>query len=646
MPYAFGPFTADRASYRVFRGRRELALTPKLLDLLFHFLDRPGTLVTKEELLDQVWPGANVTENALAQAVSELREALGDDAGAPSYIRTVARRGYRFIAAVTVTGAADDRGATAAATAARHSPAHGAGHQRTLAVLDFTNVTGDAEVAWLSAGISETVTTDFTALDHFKVVDRWRVVQAARAAGATLHDVAASVGADLVVAGSFQRNGGRLRITARVVDVKNGEALADAKVDGRLDDVFALQDDIVSSFARALGVPGASAPGRVGSVRETSSLDAFRAYTEGWLKIESLDAGQVGAAVRDFERAIEADPGYAMAYAGLANAEFIAYETTRVAPDPNYTALRSGIGHARQAVRLEPELAEAHGTLSFLLVSDMSFDEARAAARQAVALEPQNWRHRYRLGHATWGADRLHALERTLALYPQLAYAHLEIAMMFVARGELDTADRHARAGVVEQDRQARSGNRFPAIGCHWLLGALEARAGRHAEAIRAFDREIEQADPNRLYGAEYAAVALTARGHSEFALDRFEDACGSFRLAERHVDRFARASMGAAAALERLGRTREAEDAWQAVERGRERLEHTGRTPEALLVGACAAAMRADTAAVTRRLERFLANVPPSHLGWTIPIEPCFSGLERDPGFRGILDELAKRAV
>jgi tetratricopeptide (TPR) repeat protein len=217
--------------------------------------------------------------------------------------------------------------------------------------------------------------------------------------------------------------------------------------------------------------------------------------------------------------------------------------------------------------------------------------------------------------------------------------------MLLVARGELDTAERHARAGAAEQDRQARSGNRFPAIGCHWLLGAIQARTGRHTDAIAAFEREIEQADPGRLYGPEYAAVALNARGHAELASGRAEDARRSFQAAHHHVADYARASIGEAAALERLGRSKEADEAWRAAERGRERLEHTGRTPEALLVGACAAAMRGDAAAATMRLERFLANVPPSHLGWTMAIEPCFAGLEADAGFRRIADEMARRA-
>jgi DNA-binding winged helix-turn-helix (wHTH) protein/tetratricopeptide (TPR) repeat protein len=641
MAYVFGPFAADRAAYRVFRDERELPLTPKQLDLLFYLLDRPGTLVTKEELLDQVWPDANVTDNAVAQTVSDLREALGDDASAPSYIRTVARRGYRFIAPVTATNVstrADDGVRSSMGSPATVPP-------RTLAVLDFTNVTRDVEVAWLAAGIGETVTTDFAALDHFRVVDRARVLHASRRPDAGLHEIAAAVGAELVVTGSYQRNGTRLRITARVVDVRNGEALADAKVDGRLDEVFGLQDEVVATFARELGVPGAGAARRIGTARETSSLEAYRAYTEGSLRIESLDTDQVGPAVRDFERAIEADPNFAMAYTGLANAEFVAYEMTRVSPDPNYGALRSGINHARQAVRLEPGLAEAHGTLSFLLVSDLAFDEARAAARHAVGLEPHNWRHRYRLGHAAWGAERLRALERTLALYPQLAYAHFESAMLLVARGDLDGAERIARAGVAEQDRQARSGIRFPVIGFHWLLGAIDAALGRHADARRAFTHEIDASAPRRLYGPEYLAVALTARGHADLAAGRPDEALHSFQDAHRHVASYARAWIGEAAALTQLGRAADAESAWQAVADGCDRLEHTGRSPEALLVGACAAAMHGDAPGALRRLDRFLAAVPPSHLGWTVPIEPCFAALRDDAGFHTVLGELARRA-
>ena len=125
MTFRFGPFEADRKAYRATRDGAPLDLTSKQLDLLFHFLDRPGVLITKEELLDSVWPGANVTENAMAQAISDLREALGDDAAAPTFIKTVSRRGYRFVADVQSADAA--AGPKPGATPSTPAPASASG---------------------------------------------------------------------------------------------------------------------------------------------------------------------------------------------------------------------------------------------------------------------------------------------------------------------------------------------------------------------------------------------------------------------------------------------------------------------------------------------------------------------------------------
>src|SRR5215831_13311133 len=210
--YRFGPFTADRVGYQVLRDGRALDLTPKLLDLLFHLLDHSATLVTKEALLDALWPDANVTDNALAQAMSQLRDALGDEASEPRFIRTVARRGYRFIAPVTRIEDAES-GRT------RTTGAEPNAEERTIAVMDFVNVTGDADSAWLGTGIAETVTGDLRSLGHFRVIDRGRVTEAARRTSGALEDMSANLGSQLAVVGSFQRPGDLIRITARVVDV-------------------------------------------------------------------------------------------------------------------------------------------------------------------------------------------------------------------------------------------------------------------------------------------------------------------------------------------------------------------------------------------------------------------------------------------
>jgi len=630
MTYRFGPFTADRTSYRVSEGSRAVEMTPKLLDLLFYFLDRPAVLVTKEELLEGVWPDANVTDNALAQAISDLRDALGDTPSAPRFIKTVARRGYRFVTGVTVD-----------TPAPRPTPAL---DPHTIAVLDFTNVSNDPDVAWLGAGIAETVSSDLGSLGRFRVVDRWRVVAAVRATSGSMHDIGPALGAGKLVTGSFQRNGPNIRITARVVDLDNGEAIADAKVDGPLADIFTIQDHIVATFAQELGVTTLRHPAKLG-VRETSNLDAYRAFIEGNLKIESLSASQVRASIADFERAISLDPRYALAYTGLANAELVAYEVTRLLPAPDRRALESGIDHARHALKLDPRLAEAHATLAFLLTSAGKYDQARSAAQQAVALEPDNWRHQYRLGHASWGDTRVRALGRALDLYPQFAYARFEMALVEVARGQLERAEELVSAGVVGQDLQQSGSLRFPAIGLHWLLGLLRAAQGDPSGAHRELDRELAQNGADRLYGPEYAAAAHVAKGQVLLAESAAGPARLSFEAALTHVTDYPAAWIGLSVAHQILGQRSEAN---AARERSRQRiaaLRVNGHPSDFALLAACNAAVQGDRDAAIGCLEPLVSDGPASVAGWSIPIEPFLRPLHSTRGFADITSRLAARA-
>ena len=139
----------------------------------------------------------------------------------------------------------------------------------------------------------------------------------------------------------------------------------------------------------------------------------------------------------------------------------------------------------RQAIELERNLAEAHATLSFLLVSAGRFSEALAAARRAVALEPGYWGNQFRLAHAEWGEDRLRALARAMELYPDFPFAHFEAAMVHIARGALERAESVLREGTIVQDRQANLKQRYPAKGLHWLLGLVRLARGDDARSAR-----------------------------------------------------------------------------------------------------------------------------------------------------------------
>src|SRR5262249_766023 len=296
--------------------------------------------------------------------------------------------------------------------------------------------------------------------------------EAARHSKGSFQQIAVDVNARLVVVGSFQRHGDRIRISARIVDVGNGEALADAKIDGPVADIFELQHQVAAQFSKELGMNTAVVNRRAGS-SDTPSRDAYRAFTEGWLQLETLDIRQIPGAIASFERAVEKDPRYAQGYTGLASAQLAAYEETRSDNAPARHLLDAAVSHARQAVALDDTLAEASATLALVLVSAWNTVEAVQLARRAAAIEPTNWRHFFRLGHAGWGSERLRAAANMLALYPDFAFAHFQVAMVHVARGHLREAEAVLRQGAAVQDRQISRGDRYPALGLHWMLGLV-----------------------------------------------------------------------------------------------------------------------------------------------------------------------------
>lgn len=652
--YRFGAFTFDCVSYRVTHGAHVVNLTPKLLDLLLYLLERPAMLVTKDELLDALWPGANVTQNALAQAISELRQALGDDAASPQFIRTVARRGYRFIAPVTIPADAaaasttihavnaSAAGPAASASAAVDKPraeSQTATGSAPIAVMDFSVTAGDRVDTWLGAGITETVTSDLGRLRHFRVVDRRRVGEAVRATDGSLEQVAAALGARLIVVGSVQRNQQKVRITSRIVDVVSGEAVADAKVDGAMDEIFDLQDQVVVQLVRELALPAGGT-----HARDTASLHAFQAFTEGWLALESLEVAPMQAAVGHFERAVAADPGYARAYAGLASAELACYESTRADNVPDDALLQRAVAHAQDASRLDETLAEAHATVALVLVSAGRTIEAAAAGRRAVALEPSAWRHWFRLGHATWGSERLRAAAQTLALYPEFAFSYFQAAMVHVARRDLTEAETMLRQGAAVQDRQLARGGRYPALGLHWLLGLVRLAADDVDESLAEFARESALAAPYRLYGREFQMHAATGRAAALVRTGRPEQAIVSYREALKLYPDNAPASLGLAAAYQILGRTDDAE-AWRQrtdtvlkILQDRHPL-YTAMVRADMLVGA------REQAAAAALLTDALRSAPPGFACWTLPVEPAFRQVLPAEAFAPVLRALTERA-
>ena len=627
--YRFGPFMVDPAAYTLRRAGEPVPLSPRPFDLLLYLLRHPARLVTKDELLNALWPNVAVTENTLMQAVSDLRRTLSDKPGAPQFIETVPRRGYRWIATVGI----DER----PGASGRSRPSG-----RAIAVMDFANLTGDEASTWLASGIAETVTNDLRTLDGLQVIDRWQVVEASGDADGSPVSLATAVKADLVVVGSYQRVADRLRVTARILDARTGDTVANAKADGQLNTIFELEDQIVQQFSVGLGV--AVDTGQIPS-RETSSLDAYRAATEGYVQLQTLDANLLPAAVASFREAVTLDQSYALAYAGLANAEHALYERTRSANRPDRTRLESALLHAQRAVELNERSADAHATVGFLLVSAGRRADALTSARRAVALDPHNWMHLFILGHASWGDERLRAQERALAHYSEFAFANFSMAMVHVARNDLTMAERVLREGTAIQDRQHGRRQRLPSSGLHWLLGSTRLRQGDVDEALHEFGLEISHARHGYLYAAEYALAAHEGRGFASARRGQCDTARDSFAAVLQTRPDHARAHLGLALIAQVAGQKQETEAAVARAEKATAELYKGGRRSEAALTRAGALVLRGRPEEAVVQLDQLLTDAPNAFAGWTFPVEPLLEPMRQLASFDRVLARLAEGA-
>ena len=488
----FPPFTLDAQRHVLTRDGEDLPLSPHLVDILIHLATRSGEIVTKDALLDAFWPDVHVTENTLTRAIADIRKALGDDAGEPQFIQTVARRGYRFIADVDTEPVEPS----------------GTGH--------------------LAAGGS----------------------------------------------------------------------------------------------------------------------DPFRDWVRGRLSLEALDLSRLPAAVTAFEHAVAATPDYAPAHAGLANACFLQFECSRAENAPSREPLLRALTHARRACELDATLGEAWATLGFVLTAAGEIEDARAAALRAAALEPTSWRHHFRLAIASWGEERLRAVDRTLSLLPGFAPARFLAAMVFTARQALGPAAEAAAIGAAAQAREASSeAAPFPAVGLHWLHGLFLLRHRQVGPAITAFSHEIDRSHDGQIYAREFRVNAQVAAGFAHLAVDDAAGAADAFRSALETLPRNGRALIGLYLALKQTSFAVDAGLLLSRVDATVSELASGGRLGEAALVAAASQVARGDVESACATLQRLLDAAPPGQTGWIIPIDPALAPLRATAGFEKIAAQLAARA-
>ena len=307
--YEFEQHRLDVAQRVLTRQGQSIPLTPKATDVLLLLLQNAGQLVEKDELINQVWPDAFVEEANLTQNIFQLRRALKDDGSGPKYIETVARRGYRFVApvkrvAVPVVQPEDPL------TSVRKSAIP------ILAVLPFANATGNIDLQYLAEGIPESIINSLSSLSQLRVISRSSAFRY-KNRQVDPQTTGKKLGADVLLVGTISGRQPALSVSVELVSVDNAWQLwgQTFKVDS--ENIFDVQDQIAREISRELRLPLTHEDETRVAKRYTETPLAYQAYLEGRYYWSQYTKVGIEKAIVHFERAIELDPNYALAYAGI-----------------------------------------------------------------------------------------------------------------------------------------------------------------------------------------------------------------------------------------------------------------------------------------------------------------------------------------
>ena len=331
-----------------------------------------------------------------------------------------------------------------------------------------------------------------------------------------------------------------------------------------------------------------------------------------------------------FARVVALTPDAAPPHIGLANACVLQFEMTRADETPDTGALRLAAHHAYEACRLDTENAEAWSSLSFILERIGRHADAIAAARRAIALEPDNWRHQFRLASIAWGEERLRAARRTLALLPGFALAHWLAATVLVARRMLDDAVRELDAGIAG-DRARSSEARFSSVALHWLRGLIELAKGDEARALQDFELELASEARGHLYARECCANTWYAIGSMQLRRGHPAEAREAFRRALERVPRHR---------LARFGR-----DVADGVRAGHQPDSATPSIDE-VLCAAAAHVVAGSPETAASLVDRALEAAAPSSAAWLLPVEPLLNVGSAPAAWEPALARLSARAM
>ncbi len=465
--YEFGDFRLDAGKRLLWRADAPVPLTPRVFETLLYLVEHHDTVLDKERLMEAVWPDSIVEENNLTQNISTLRRVFGETPGSHHYIVTVPGRGYRFVAAVKMreadAGPLSQRTPEAAVAPAEQKTEPAAsvtqpGHrhsfrpvllataavlalcvaalfiwrgrtqnspdapakisaakivlpEKSIAVLPFANLSDDKENAFFSEGVQEDILTALAKFADLKVISRTSVASYVAGPNRNLREIGQELGVANILEGSVRRAGGKVRVTAQLIETRTNTHLWAETYDREVADVFAIQSDIAQRIATALQTKLApEEKARLGA-RPTANSEAYVLYLTARGMEDYVEAEKL------YLQAIALDPGFALAYAqaSMINSGFSVDDRTRKA---KARAL------AEEALRLSPALGEAHMALGLCLHwGEKQYDAALKEFEIAAATSPNNAETYTYIGgiyrrQGRW-QESIASFERALSLDPR-----------------------------------------------------------------------------------------------------------------------------------------------------------------------------------------------------------------------------------
>ena len=542
--YEFGPFRLDAIERVLLREGKPVLVPPKDLETLLVLVESRGHIVEKNELLERVWPGTFVEEGNLTKHISNLRQLLGDGLNETTHIETIPRRGYRFVAPVNElepvpaqTGnprfvetlprrgyrfiaTANGWDAPAAIEGPRPQPAPMPGAKtalrvlglaalvlagvavvlvglnvsgwrerllpriQSLAVLPLENLSGDPSQEYFADGMTEELITQLGKIRALRVISRTSVNRY-KGTKKPLPEIARELDVDAVVEGTVARSGSRVRVTANLVRVSPEKHLWSERYERDLRDVLLIQQDVAQAVANEIRVQLTPREReRLSSAHQVNS-EAFEDYLKGRYLWNKRTEEDLKKALQYFQLAIEKDPSYARAYAGLADTYGVLGSWALDALPPSEGASKQR-ATASKALEIDETLAEAHASLGGVMhLYDWNWQGAEAEYRRAIELNP---------GYATahhWYSQLLQQMgrfdeclaegNRAQQLDPLSPVISASFGWRFYLARRYDAAIEHIRkTSEIEPNF----------VQAHWYLGQVYEQKGKYSEAIA----ELQQA--------------------------------------------------------------------------------------------------------------------------------------------------------